>query len=344
MNIDKLRQTLTDFKVAVVKETTSDFVCVCPICGDHPTLRKQGHMYISKNAEYPYAHCFFCNAQLFLPQFIKIISGDRKLSEQIISKDEIKEIEKSVTRTTRRNLRVFQLPELNLEKFSAKYQYLQNRVNNKIPISEIPNVIFDFYKFMEINNINDTDSNYEKFKEIFQANMIGFLSKNQTKIFCRNIDSGHWMKMGKVSLQPMGIELLDYYSIPGDSPTSNLIVLGEGNFDILGEYGHDSLSLKKKVRVYAAGQSFSYEALLKSVCFFESIFRVEVVILSDSDKKEYNYLNLKRNNQHVIKNIKLFYNKHPGGDFGSFPIYPYEVKINVFKDKKRYYNQHERSK
>jgi len=333
MNIDKLKQLLGDFNVRIVKDTTNDFICVCPVCGDHPTLRKQGHMYVSKNVERPFAHCFFCNAQLFLPEFIKIISGDRKLSEQVISKDEIKQVEKSVSRSTRRNTRIFQIPELNVDKFKHKYDYLLQRVNSKIPIENIPNVIFDFKEFMNMNNLSDTDPNYEKFKELFQTNMVGFLSKNHTKIFCRNVEAGHWMKMSKVSLQAMSVEMLDYFSIPGGSPNSNLVVLGEGNFDILGEYGHDSLSLRKKSRVYAAGQSFSYASLLKSVCFFESIFRVDVVILSDSNKPDYHYINLKNNNSHVIKSIKLFYNKNSGGDFGSFPIIPYEVKI---KNKKKF--------
>jgi hypothetical protein len=327
MDVDKLRQFLYD-KKCLLNENSTDFICRdIFFCGDHPDKQKQGHLYVSKVVEYPFVHCFFCNVRMVITDFINSVTGNKIISETIITKDELNTIQNNPNKKSRRDLRKFIIPELDLNNFKNKTEYVKTRTDNKLQIEQIPNLIFDFNKFINDNNIQLDDKDKKCIEEL-QYRFIGFLSNNHTKLFCRCIDSQFWMKFRKVNLQAMPYNLLDYYSIPGGSPIlSDTIVLTEGTFNILGEYAYDSLGIRDKVKVYAAGQSFSYSALLKSICFFESVFKVNIIILSDDDKKEYDYKYFIKNNEHVINTIKFFYNKNPGGDFGSFPIVPYEVNI-----------------
>jgi hypothetical protein len=259
--------------------------------------------------------------------FINNVSGNKNISETIITKDELNKIQNNPNKKSRRDLRRFEIPKLDTDRFKNKTEYIKFRTDNKLQIDKIPNLIFDFNKFLNENNIQ-LDEKDKKHTLELQNTFIGFLSNNHTKLFCRCIDSNFWMKFRKVNLQAMPYDLLDYYSIPGGSPIlSDTVVLTEGSFNALGEYAYDSLGIRDKVKVYAAGQSFSYSALLKSVCFFESVFKVNIIILSDDDKKEHDYKYFIKNNEHVINTLKVFYNKNPGGDFGSFPIVPYEVNI-----------------
>jgi hypothetical protein len=332
MDIDKLREFLHD-KKCLINENSTDFICRdIFFCGDHPNKSKQGHLYISKRVEYPLVHCFLCDKRMSLPDFILKVSGNKQLSDSIITKDEVNTIYNNPDKKNKKELRTFQIPKLDPTNFKLKEEYILKRINYKFDINKLPNLIFDFDKFFSDNNIQ-LKYNDLMFCNVLQNNFIGFLSNNNTKLFCRSINPNlKNIKFRKVNLQEMPYDLLDYYSIPGDSPIdSNLVVLTEGTFNILGEYGHDSLGIKHKVRVYAAGQSFSYSSLLKSLCFFESIFKADVVILSDDDKFEYNYRRFISENEHIINSVKIFYNKNPGGDFGSFPILPYEVKLGDSK-------------
>ena len=332
MDIDKLRQFLKD-KNALVKENNTDFVCRDVFfCGDHPDKHKQGHLYVSKVIDYPFAHCFFCNVRMTIPDFINSVSGDKKLSELIISKNELNTIHNNPNKKNKKDLRKFIIPKLDLDRFNNKTNYVLKRTDNKLDINtQIPNLIFDFNCFFSENSLSVEEKDKTIIPEL-QNRFIGFLSNNHTKLFCRCIDPNFWMKFRKVNLQAMSYDLLDYYSIPGGSPNlSDTVVLTEGSFNALGEYGHDSLGVRDKVRLYAAGQSFSYPALLKSICFFESIFKVDVIILSDTDKKEEDYRFFLKNNDHVINSVKLYYNKNEGGDFGCFPISPYEVRLSDSK-------------
>ena len=93
----------------------------------------------------------------------------------------------------------------------------------------------------------------------------------------------------------------------------------------MGEYVSDSLKIKKDVRIYAAGNSFSYQSLLKSVCFDDNLFRCNVIILSDSDKAPYEYSKYKQENFHILNSTKIYYNSS-GKDFGIFPQKPVEIK------------------
>jgi hypothetical protein len=112
------------------------------------------------------------------------------------------------------------------------------------------------------------------------------------------------------------------------------VILAEGVFDAIGEYSMDTLKLKDKARLYVAGLSYSYDSLLKGVCFDNQLFTASVVILSDRNIAPGLYYKLQKYGKHVIKDLKVYYNRNSGGDFGSFPIVPFELKLE--QRKKRY--------
>jgi predicted RNA-binding protein YlqC (UPF0109 family) len=140
----------------------------------------------------------------------------------------------------------------------------------------------------------------------------------------RNIIYASSFKFKKIPLQPDTLPLLEYWSIESENVSRDVVVLTEGIFNSIGEYVTDSLGLKDKVRSYASGNTFSYSELLKSVCYDLSLYKANVIILSDNDKKKKDYHWFLKNNSHIIKTCKIYINKS-GKDFGIFPQVPVEL-------------------
>ena len=136
-------------------------------------------------------------------------------------------------------------------------------------------------------------------------------------LYCRAICDDASFKFKKIVLNKDSFGL-DYYCIDNGHYESDLVVLSEGNFDILGCYGLDTLNLRDKARAYCSGCSFSYEQLLKSVCVDFAIYRANVIVLSDSDKNKYHYKYFIQNSKPYVKTMEIYYNQY-GKDFGTFP-------------------------
>jgi len=325
MDLDKLKLILTENKI-FVEDKTKNFICKCPYCGDHPNPRKQGHLYVSKNSEIPVAHCWFCTGAWPIPKLIKDLTGDKNLYKEVITEEELNtSYQKGKQYSAKQRTVKYKVPELS-EDFSAKKMYIRSRTGNKLTAEEVPNLILNFTEFCSLNRLdivgeNNVVSNHEM--DLLQNQFVGFLSNNHSILYCRNVDPNSKFKFRKIPLQTDGLLLLDYWKIDVDM-NSNLIVMAEGNFDILSEYGFDSLNLKDKARIYVGGNTFAYSSLLKSVCFDEDLYRADVVILSDSDKPAYWYKKFLKENSHIIKTCKIYMNKS-GKDFGVFPPRPSQI-------------------
>jgi len=337
MDIDKLRIILKEHKL-YVKDTSNgkNIISICPICGDHPNPSKKGHLYISTDPSIPLAHCFYSSCVSSISELVKKITGDKNLANEVISKDEEKKSKytNKVLSSNKSRTREFNIPELDKVKYKHKSDYLEKRCMNRLKSEDIPNIIFDFKSFFDINKLDLVgDGKVLSMKEynILCDHHVGFLSKHNTTIYCRSCRDDIWMKFKKLSLQSDNLHLLDYWSIPGGNINSNTVVLSEGNFDILGEYVSDSLNIKDSVRVFASGNSFTYSSLLKSVCFDENLYRCNVIILSDIDKEPKWYIKFKNENSHVIESLQIWGNKN-GKDFGTFPIKPFLYTETKFID------------
>ena len=325
MDLDKLKLILSENKI-FVEDKTKNFICKCPYCGDHPDPRKQGHLYVSKNSEIPVAHCWFCTGAWPITKLIKDLTGDRNLYKEVITEEELNtSYQKGKQYSAKQRTVKYKVPELSGD-FSAKKMYIRSRTGNKLTAEEVPNLILNFTEFCHMNRLDIVGdgkivSNQEM--NLLQDQFVGFLGANNSILYCRNIDPNSKFKFRKIPLQTDGLLLLDYWKIDVDM-TSSLIVMAEGNFDILSEYGFDSLNLKDKARIYVGGNTFAYSSLLKSVCFDEDLYRADVVILSDSDKPAYWYKKFLKENSHIIKTCKIYMNKN-GKDFGVFPPRPSQI-------------------
>jgi hypothetical protein len=321
MNLEKLKQILIDNKI-FIKDKTKNFLCKCCYCNDHPDPKKQGHLYVSKNASIPVCHCWFCGIAVPIPKLIQDLTGNKDISKEVISDEELQEGQKKQKKyTSKKRFEELKIPQIDFGNFQNKKLYVRKRTNNQIDLEKIPGLIFNFLDFFRINNIDIVGENKEisnREMDLLQSNFVGLLGEHHTFLYCRNIDPNATFKFRKIPLQIDTLHLLEYWAIKVEDPTRNTVVLSEGNYNILGEYISDSLKIKDNVRIYASGNSFSYSALLKSVCFDQCLYKTNVIILSDDDKKSYHYKKFLDENKHIIKTCKIYINKN-GKDFGLFP-------------------------
>lgn len=293
-------------------ETSKNFICKCIYCGDKGKNHHY-HGYLSKEDNVPFYHCFFCNHSTSISKFLFDLTGsDRK--DLIVPVNNKNYVKKNVSKRVE-----YKIPEIDRLDFPNKSLYMRRRTFGRIDINEIPNLIFDIKEFFRLNNLDIFKYLDGWEQEYIQNTMVGFLSKRNTILYCRAISNDVPRKFKKITLQEDDIYPgLDYYCIDNFKQNSNLIVLSEGNFDILGCYSLNTLDLKDKCRAYCAGCTFSYEQLLKSVCVDFSLYRPDVIILSDADKQKYHYKKFIENTKDFVNSIELYYNSC-GKDFGDFP-------------------------
>ena len=340
MDVEKLRQIIKA-KGIYKKENTKNIVCVCPYCGDHPNPHKKGHLYVSIKAEYPVVHCFYCNKAFSLPRFIFDITADKKISHEIISREELESAvsnQKKFKTSCNVNTIIYKIPEIGQNSFQPKQQYIEKRSNNIKTPQDFDNLIFDFNAFFAENNLTEKVEGMigEVGMRSLQESFVGFITKHHTMITCRNINPKSEFKFRKLQLQQARYGLLDYVEFEGGDTDSELIVLSEGVFDAIGELSVNSLDLYDKAKIYVAGLSYSYGTLMKAVCFDHQLFSANVVILSDRNINPGLYHKFKKDTRHVLGDIKIYYNRNTGGDFGSFPIQPFELKLEPQRKKNDY--------
>jgi len=333
MNVDVLKKILRDNKILIDhKESSKNLVAICPFCGDHPNPSKRGHLYISKDKNYPIYHCFINNCVGNIHKLVKSITGSTKIANDVITKKEISNTIKTNLSTSNiksnnnNNVNKLKLPKIEKDKFLDKIEYIKMRSCNKLDMNFFSNLIFDVKEFLKLNpNINMIHEESDKFKDFLQSNFVGFLSRNQSLLIFRNIDKNDKFKFKKYVLSNNKFDMIDYMHFENNLD-SNTVVLSEGIFDIIGEMSNDTLKQFDKTLLYASGQSFSYESLLKSICFDYNLYKVNVIILSDNDKPGYKYKKFIRNTKHIVNKLKIYYNKDKK-DFGMFPIQPIQLKI-----------------
>ena len=329
MNIDLLRDILVKSKI-LVKETSRNFQCRCFICGDHPNPSKQGHLYVSKDESLPVSNCFYNHCKTNINRLVFHLTSDERIAESVISKKEIETLSKQTKIIVHRDtIPKIEIPKLDLNKYPEKTEYIKSRTNNLYDFENSDNLIFDFNEFIFSNNLQDSvlhqleDWEYN----LVRDNSVAFISRNKSRIFCRMIRDDLPIKFRKIFLFDSRYGFLPYVSFRGGNKNSDLIVLAEGTFTLLGEYCHDTLDIKKDCRIYAAGQSFSYPGLLKSICYDESLYQCKVIILSDIDKTIRKYFNFFKSSDHCFSKCNIYYNENKK-DFGEFPIKPYLVSHN----------------
>lgn len=307
-----------------VKITSKNIICRCPWCEMN---EKKDHYHLHISLDYPMFNCFHCSqGHGFITKLFKALSGS-DISEKYIDKDKIKVETIKIKEPEKYEVN---LPPVTEESFVLKTTYMKKRLGFiDVRPSSIKGLIFDVYNLVMMNphiflKDDDKTKGFLKLKDFLHQNFIGFITENNSTLFFRNMDSSSSFKHYKLKM--FDIPFIDYYKLPGPNRSSNTIVLSEGSFDILSESLFDSLGIRRSVFMYAAALSKTYETLIKSIAFYEKIFRPDVVILSDRDVNLNFYKNLLKYNRHIIESLSVYYNKS-GKDFNTLPVIPEKFVI-----------------
>lgn len=307
--------------LSYVKVKSKNIITKCPWC-EYGEKKDHYHLYISLTS--PIFHCFHgeCQTSGTIKKLILKLTGT-DVCDKFVDREKIKQIAKKsfvkINESLQKKTINVVLPEIEEEKHKLKSLYLKQRFKfQNINLKNIRGLILDVEKFLDLNkSVIQLDSEILKLKEYLCSNFIGFLTEHKSKVVFRNIDTISTFKHYKLEIQQS--KFLDYYKILGNNYNSNNIVLSEGIFDILLEHIFDFTNLKNNSKIYAAGLSTSYEALLKSVIFHEQMFKPDVSILSDIDIRIGFYKKLKKENEHLINSLTVYYNTR-GKDFAEIPV------------------------
>jgi len=302
-----------------IKIRSKNIICKCPWC-EIDTKKKHYHLSIS--IESPVFHCFYagCHKSGTVSTLIKKILG-RDESTNFIDFSKIKDTSNTnLNLNTKKESVEIHLPELDEKRFNQKALYLKSRLKfSNVDLKSIKGLIFDINEFFKVNDKLLHDNEANQLKSLFQEKFVGFLTENKSLVVLRNIDSKSRFRYSKIKI--FDTKFFDYYKLCGNNPNSNIIVLGEGIFDIFVEHTFDILTTKNLTRMYATALSSSYDSLIKSIVYHEQLFRTDVVIISDRDIRLDYYRKLKKYNSHIIRRLTVYYNKC-GKDFGETPVIP----------------------
>jgi len=307
MIYDSSFHRLLENHLSPVIEKEKNFICRCPWC-ELKEEKTHYHLYISK--EIPAFNCFHCNKHGHISKLIHILDGNANL-DLLLKKDKIKKI-KSKDKT---KYKEFKLPEIQPGQYPNKENYILSRFQHKPDIRQFKNLILDFEKFIEINNYkNFPDMKYIK---SYQDHYIGFLLDNHKILSIRSIKTKFYKK---IPLQFSNER--DFFSFQKNSD-SDIVIVGEGIFDIYSEYFFNFLNIEN-VNLYVAVLSKDYISGIRYSIIHHQIFMPEVIILADSNinPKVFRYLKYKTRN--YVSNLKVFYNSS-GSDFNEFPVNPIQL-------------------
>jgi hypothetical protein len=159
-------------------------------------------------------------------------------------------------------------------------------------------------------------------------------------VMFRNVDDSQEFRFFKLFIQRN--PFVDYYKLDGFGKYKSQIVLAEGIYDIFTEHIFDNLNIKKDTALYASVQSSNYSMIIKSIVFYEQIFRPDVIILSDNNIEISQYEKLYTFNSHIINTLKVYYNK-TGKDFNDSPLTPVEYIIQKRRYKRKWRNTSKRN-
>lgn len=306
-------------KLGKVKQTAKNLIIPCPWC-EYGQDKDHYHMYISLEA--PIFHCFKANCEQSgtIRKMLRVLEG-HDISDKFIDKEQLENFKKKKRVFVDKDdtMQNVILPKMNVQQFPYKEMFLNKRLKfANIHPSQVKGLIFDVYAFLELNQI-PIDETLFRLKDYLHSNFIGFLTEHGSTVVFRNIDDSQTMRYYKLKVQYSSY--LDYYKLLGGNPKANKIVLAEGIFDIFSEHTYDYLNIKNEVKLYASALSSKYSALIKSIIFYEQIFKPDVVILSDRGIKKWQYENLKKKYYPLMGSLQVYYNKS-GKDFGDSKVSP----------------------
>lgn len=317
----------------------TDLITLCPKCerDRYKTSRNHGHLYISKTE--PIFRCFRCDYKGIIPFILneyKLNMGDyfdsdllkMNWSKTSVDKFHNKEINSDI---------IIKDNTAKDEDYNKdnKINYLNNRIYKFEEIDK-SNIIFDIKSFLEYNNVQHQIK--DNLLQYINSNFIGFLCTRRSTLVCRNIDPESKFRYYNINLKKIFFK--DFYSKELNKDSNN-ILLCEGIFDLLNIINNDKLqSFLNNFRIISSALNNNYvHSLISTLDYVKIPYANNVIVFSDKDVIEEDYMNLYFNNS--FNNLTLYYNELDK-DFSSKNISLIKVPIKKYIKRKPIYNAKEK--
>lgn len=295
-----------------VKITNKNIICKCPWCEIDNDNKNHYHCYISLTD--PIFKCFHSSC-LQKGRISKLIFkiANKDLTDVYVDLSSVKEFKREPEKKYYKKINLI-FPKIDEDRFKLKTFYLKNRLRfSNYPISDIPNLVFNFTEFCELNKLN-LDFTTLKLKKFLDDSFVGFVTQNHGMIIFRNINPKSNFLHYKMKIQETFFP--DYYKI-NNGINNNRIIICEGIFDALSEFISNVTNLKNESSMYVACLSTNYEMVFKSIVYNENKYKLDVSILSDRNINLDFYKKLRNKNKHIINTLNVYYGNKK--DFGDFP-------------------------
>ena len=329
--LDFLRKNLGD----PVKVSTKNIICRCPWC-EYGVIKKHYHCYIS--LESPIFNCFFadCGAHGTVHKLVKKIRGIAPRKNEFFDSESVeykysKTIKYNDETVVERPHYIIRRDQATLSRYKYKIDYVMSRLcwPEELLSCGLKDLVLDILNFLSDNKIK-TDDQTSKLVAYFDQNFVGFVSEHGKILLLRNVNPFSTFRYFKAVLVRDSMPFIDYYIIRNARFVDNdipVVVIGEGVFDILAEFYNDTTKQRQRADIYATGLGLnSCPSLLKSLAFYEGIYKCHLVVLSDRGISLNYYKKLKRDYSSLVSTMEVYFNK-TGKDFASFPCFPEKFVI-----------------
>lgn len=251
-----------------VRESGQQLIMRCFLCGDskkNKNKKRLGIKFDLSNPDEPILyHCFNCNRSgVFSNSMLKQLDINyreldvalRSMNNSLL-KDDGKKVNKyKVTKEIKVELPPLYKTDNNIQKL----RYLYNRIGYRIPIEDFENLklVLNLQDFLRTNNIKPTNN----YVQTLSNDYVGFLSKNNEYMICRDITNTHRMRYVKYNIFNVYDNINSFYSIKGSldllSEDDIHISIAEGPFDILSlQYNVFNGGLPNNICIAACNSSF----------------------------------------------------------------------------------------
>lgn len=321
-------------KTGLAYFSSNEIITLCPNCEKDRfnTSRKHGHLYIS--TENPIFKCFRCSFKGIVSKVLKQFELNIKdyYDSDVFNFDWIKnDTDKFFCNEIEQNISIKDCNIGDVGNYIEKINYLNNRIKSFDSNSLLldTDIILNIKHFLSINNIELTDKK-DSFKKYLYENFIGFLCRRNSLLICRNIDPNSNFRYFKINLR--NIYFKDFFSRDLNNKYNNKIILCEGVFDLLNILNNEKTKdIIDNACIIATALNNDYTNTLISVLDYVKMTYADVIIFSDRDMNESDYMNIYYNN--TVKSLTLYYNEFEK-DFGTSNINPIKVPINKYIKKR----------
>ena len=293
----------------------------CPFCGDSkdPTHYHLNIRIVPNDDQPLYFRCLRCNTTGVLNSNLLAMIGSSS-SEYSIQVEKYNRIscKKHGIISNKKGVRMKMQPLVINDKVLEKHSYIEKRLGVKLDINDLHNkkIVYDFITLMKYNNIDKLNGSIDKIKAL-QEDHVGFLSAKNDFINFRDMTGKHkryYIYKVINSIDTTGKFYIMPNKIDPFSKEIKTINIAEGVFDILGIYYHIFNKCDENT-VYTAINGAGYLNVIKYILNQGLLCDVNVNIFSDADRPPHYYINMIKQIEPFVNDIRLFYNSI-GKDYG----------------------------